>query len=45
MNTTAPRHTETYTFTTCKRCGYLIQADEELCQKCQEETNNNNKLF
>ncbi len=45
MNTTAPRHTATYNFTTCKRCGYIIAAEEELCKACQNETDTNPKLF
>lgn len=47
MNTTAPRHTATYSFTTCKRCGYIITAEEELCQACkdQKENTTNNTLL
>ena len=45
MNTTAPKHTATYSFTTCKRCGYIITTDEELCQACQNQKENNQKIF
>lgn len=45
MNTTAPKHATTYSFTTCKRCGYIIDAEEELCQACKEQKGTNPKLF
>ncbi len=45
MNTTAPKHTATYSFTTCKRCGYIIAAEEELCEDCQNQTETNPSLF
>ncbi|MBP6920953.1 hypothetical protein KBB89_00165 [Candidatus Gracilibacteria bacterium] len=45
MNTTAPRNTAIYNFTTCKRCGYIIAAEEELCEDCQNQTETNPSLF
>lgn len=45
MNTTAPRKTAIYNFTTCKRCGYIIPAEEEICEDCKNQKENNQKIF
>lgn len=45
MNTTTPKHTATYSFTTCKRCGYMVAMDEELCKACQNQNSQGQTLF
>jgi RNA polymerase subunit RPABC4/transcription elongation factor Spt4 len=44
MNTTAPQNTTTYNFTTCKRCGYIIATEEEICEDCKNQQENNSKI-